>query len=160
MSDSLWPHGLQHARLSCPSLSPAVCSNSYPLNWWWYLTISSSATLFSFCIQSFPASGSFPMSHFFASGSQSIRASASPVLPMNIQDWFPLGLSGLNRGLSISKPYPGLSKFYKLRKNFMDPCRKSSLLFHSCPFIPTNTAPKQGQSINKMAPPISLNIEP
>ena len=73
----------------------SVCSNSCPLSWWCYLTISSSATHF-FCFQSFPASGSFPMSQFFASGDQSIRASASvSVLPMNIQDGFPLGLAGL-----------------------------------------------------------------
>ena len=143
----------------CPLLSPGVCSDSYPLSWWCYLTISSSAALF-YCIQSFPASGSFPMSHLFASSGQSIRASASLVLPMIIQGWFPLGLTGSNRCLSISKPYPGLSKFYKLRKNFMDPCRKSSLLFHNCPFIPTNTSPKQGQRMNKMAPSISLNTEP
>ena len=94
MSDSLWPHGLQHDRLPCPSLSPGVCSNSCPLSWWCYLTISSSATLFSFCLQSFPASGSFTMSQLFTSGGQSIGASAS-VLPMNIQNWFPLGLTGL-----------------------------------------------------------------
>ena len=79
-------HGRQHARLPCPSLSPGVCSNSCPLNQWCYLTISSSTTLFSFCLQSFLASGSFPMSQLFASGGQSIGASAS-VLPMNIQGW-------------------------------------------------------------------------
>ena len=71
MSDSLRPHGRQHARLPCPSLSPGVCSNSCPLSQWWYLTISSSAALY-FCLQSFPASGSFPMSWLFASGGQSI----------------------------------------------------------------------------------------
>ena len=96
VSDSLWPHGLQHTRLPCPLLSPGVCSNSCPLSWWCHPTISSSVTLFSSCPQSFPASGSFPMSPFFASGGQSIGASAAgSVLPMNIQDWFPLGLTGL-----------------------------------------------------------------
>ena len=90
----LWPHGLQHTRLLCPSLFPGVCSNSCPLNQWCYLIISSSATLFSFCLQSFPASGSFPMSHVFPSGGQSIGVSAS-VLPMYIRGWFPLGLTGL-----------------------------------------------------------------
>ena len=96
MSYSLWFHGLQHARFHCPSLSPKVCSNSCPLSQWWYLTISSSATSFFFCFQSFSATGSFPMSQFFASGGQSIRAAASaPVLPMNIQGWFTLGLTGL-----------------------------------------------------------------
>ena len=91
MSDSLWSHGPQHARLPCPTLSPRVCSNSCPLSWWYYLTISSSATLFSFCLQFFPASGSFPMSWLFPSQSQSIRVSTSiSVLPMNVQGWFPL----------------------------------------------------------------------
>ena len=92
MSDSLQPHGLQHARPPCSSLSPRVCSNSCPLSWWCYLTILSAATLFSFCLQSFPASGSFAMSPLFTSGGQSIGASTS-VFPMNIQDWFPLGLT-------------------------------------------------------------------
>ena len=83
-------------RLLCPSLSLRVCSNSCPLSWWCYLTISSSAASFSFCLQSFPASATFPMSQFFASDGQSIRTSASAsVLPMNIQDWFPLRLTGL-----------------------------------------------------------------
>ena len=96
MSNSLWPHGLQHARLLCPSLSPGVCPNSCPLSQRCCLTISSSANPFSFCLQSFPASGSFPMSRFFTSGGPSIGASASTsVFPMNIQHWFPLGLTGL-----------------------------------------------------------------
>ena len=85
-----------HPRLLCPSLSLRVCSNSCPLSWWCYLTISYSAASFSSCLQSFPASASFPMSQFFTSDGQSIRASASAsVLPMNIQDWFPLRLTGL-----------------------------------------------------------------
>ena len=105
ISDSLPSHGLQHARLPCPSLSPRVCSNSYPLNWWCHTTISFSVVPFSSCLQSFPASESFPMSQFFTSGGQSIGASASAsVLPMNIQDWFPLGFTGLisllSKGLS------------------------------------------------------------
>ena len=95
MSNSLQSHELQHTRLPCPSLSPRVCSNSCPLSPWCYLTISSSATLF-FCLLSFPGSGSFPVSRLFTSGGQSTRASASaPVLPVNIQGWFPLGLTGL-----------------------------------------------------------------
>ena len=85
------PCGLPHTRLLCPSLSPRVCSNSCPLNQWWHPTISSFVAPFSTCPQSFPASGSFPMSQLFTSGSQSIGASAS-VLPMSIQGWFPLGL--------------------------------------------------------------------
>ena len=96
MSHSLWHHGLQHSRLSCPSLSPRVYSGSCPLSWWCYLTISSSVVLFSSCPQSLPASGSFPVSQLFASGGQRIGASASAsVLPTNIQDWFPLGLTCL-----------------------------------------------------------------
>ena len=77
MSDSLQSHELQHARSLCPPLSPWVCSDSCPLSQWYYLTISSSATCISFCLQSFSASGSFPLSHLFASGDQSVGASAS-----------------------------------------------------------------------------------
>ena len=96
MSDSLCPHELQHARLSCPSLSPRICSNSCSLSQQCFPTISLSVIPICSCHQSFPASGSFPVSHLFVSGVQSIRASASaPVLPMNIQSWFPLGLTGL-----------------------------------------------------------------
>ena len=96
MSDSLLPHGMQHTMLPCPSLSPRVCSNSCPLSQWCHPIISSSGIPFSSCTQSFPASESFPMSWLFASGSQSIGASVSAsVLPMNIQDWFPLGLADL-----------------------------------------------------------------
>ena len=91
MSNSLWPHGLQYARLPCPSLSPRVCSNSCPLNQWYHPTISSSVTSFYSCLQSYLASGSFPVSQTFASIGQSTGASAS-VLPMNIQCWFPLGI--------------------------------------------------------------------
>ena len=106
VSNSLWPHGLQHARLSCPSLSPRGCSSSCPLCQWCHPTISSPVTPFSSCPLSFPASGSFPMSQFFASGDQSIGASISAsVLPINIQSWFPLGLTGL-----ISLLSKGLSK--------------------------------------------------
>ena len=96
MSDSLQPHGLQHARPPCPLLYPGVCSNLYPLSHWCYPTISSSIVPFSSCPQSFRASGSFPVSRFFASGDQNIGASVSAsVLPVNIQGWFPLGLTGL-----------------------------------------------------------------
>ena len=86
----------------CLSLSPGVCPSSCPLNQWCYPIISSSAALFSFCLQSFPASGSFPMGQLFASGGQSVGASASAsVLPVNIQGWFPLGLTGLISLLSM-----------------------------------------------------------
>ena len=94
VSNSLWPHGLQHIRLPCPSPTPRVYSNSCPLSWWCHPTISSSVVPFFSCLQSFPASGSFTMSQFFASSGQSAETSAS-VLPMNIQDLFPLGLTGL-----------------------------------------------------------------
>ena len=108
MSDSLGSHRLQHARLLCPPLSPRVCSNSCPLCQWCYLTISFSAASLSFCRQSFPVSGSFPMSRLFQSGGQSIGASTSAtILSMNIQGWFPLGLSGL-----ISLQSKGLSRVF------------------------------------------------
>ena len=93
VSDSLWPHEPKHAGLPCPSPTPGVHWNSCPLSQWCHSTISSSVIPFSSCPHSFPASGSFPKSQLFASGSQSIGASAS-VLPMNIQDWFPLGWTG------------------------------------------------------------------
>ena len=104
VSNSLRPYGLQHARLSCPSPSPGVCSNACPLSQWWHPTISSSVDLFSSYLQSFPASQSFPMSWLFTSGGQSIGALA-PVLPMNILGWFPLGLTGL-----IPLLFKGLSR--------------------------------------------------
>ena len=95
MSSSLWPHGLQQARPPWSSPTPGAYSNSCPLSQWCHPTISSSVIPFSSCPQSFPASGSFPMSQFFPSGGQSIGVSASAsVLPMNIQDWFPLGWTG------------------------------------------------------------------
>ena len=96
LSDSLWPCELQHSRLSCPLLSPRVFSSSCPLSQWCHSTISSSVTPFSFCLQSFPATGSFPVNQLLAFRWQSIGASASAlVLPMNVQGWFPLGLTGL-----------------------------------------------------------------
>ena len=96
VSDSLQPHELQHARPPCPYLTPGVPSNSCPLSWWCHPTISSSVVPFFPCLQSFPASGSFPVSQFFVSDGQNVGASASAsVLPMNILDWFPLGLTGL-----------------------------------------------------------------
>ena len=95
MSDSLQPRGMQHARPPCPSPTPRACWNSCPSSRWCHPNISSSVVPFSSCLQSCPAPGSFPMSQFFTSGGQSIGVSASTsVLPMNIQDWFPLGLTG------------------------------------------------------------------
>ena len=108
MSNSLQPHGLQYTRPLCPSSTPRVYSNSSPLSRWCHPTISSSVVSFSSCLQSFPASGSFQMSQFFASGGQSTGASASTsVLPMNSQDWFPLGWNGW-----ISLQSKGLSRVF------------------------------------------------
>ena len=96
MSDSLQPRGLQHTGLPCPLPTHRACSNSCPSCWWCHPTISSSIVPFSSCLQSFQASGTFPKSQFFASGGQSIGVSASTLLlPMNTQDWFLLGLTGL-----------------------------------------------------------------
>ena len=106
MSELLQPHKLQHIRLPCPSPSPRVCSNSGPLSWWSHAAIASSVIpLVSSCLQSFPASGSFPMSRIFIPGDESIGASASAsVLPKNIQGYFPLGwtdwISLQSKGLS------------------------------------------------------------
>ena len=108
VSNSLWPHGLQHARLPCPSPTPRAYSNSRPLNWWCHPTTSSSVIPFSSCFQSCWASGSFPMSQLFTSGGQSIGVSALiSVLSMNIQDWFPLGWTGW-----ISLQSKGLSRVF------------------------------------------------
>ena len=108
MFDCLQPHGLHHARLPCPSPTPRACSNSCPFCWWCHPTISFSVILFSSCLQSFPSSGSFLVSQFLVSGSQSIGVSASAsALPMNIQDWFPLGWTG-----SISLQSKGLSRVF------------------------------------------------
>ena len=106
--DLLWPQGLQHARPPCPSPTPRACWNSCSLSHWCHPPISSFVFPFSSPLQSFPASGSFPVSQFFASDGQSIRASAS-VLPVNIHDWFPLRLTGLislrSKGLSRALSY-------------------------------------------------------
>ena len=96
VSEFFPPHALQHARFPCTSLSSGACSNLHPLNWWCHPTISSFVVPFSSCPQSFPASGSFPISQFFTSGGQNIGVSTSAsVLPMNIQNWFLLWLTGL-----------------------------------------------------------------
>ena len=149
MSDSLWPHGLQHTRLPCPPSAPGAYSNSCPSSQWCHPTISSSVVPFFSHLQSFPASGSFQMSQFFPLGSQNIDASASAsVLPMNIQDWFPLGLTVLMsfqskrlsrvvsnttvlniNSLAFSLPYgPTLTSIHDLWKNhsfdYMDICQQ------------------------------------
>ena len=125
MCDSLWPHGLQHSKLFCPFLSPRVRSNSCPLSQWCCLTISSSAAPFSFCLLSFSASGSFPVSCLFTWCGQAITASASAsVLPMNIQlisfriDWFDL--------LAVQGTLKSLLQHYSL---------KASILWHSAFFM-------------------------
>ena len=120
VSDSLRPHGLQHSRPPYPFPTPRACSNSCPSSQWCHPTISSSVVPFSACFQSFPASGSFPMSQLFASGGQSIGVSASAsVLPMNIQDWFPIGSGSpckpAKLGSQYSKKYPSFPKNSKSR---------------------------------------------
>ena len=123
VSDRLRPHGPQHARPPCPSPTPRVYSNSCPLSRWCHSTISSSVVPFSSRLQSFPASGSFQMSQFFASGGQSIGVSASTsVLPMNIQDWFPLGCTW-----HIVRIYSLLEN--KIWRNLNHQPRASSILF-------------------------------
>ena len=128
MSDSLWPHGLQHNSLPCPSPTPKACSNSCPLSQGCHPTISSFVVAFFSCLQTFPAPGSFPMSQFFALGGQSIRVSASASdLPMNIQAWFPLGWTGwislqskgLSRGFSNTtvQKYQFFSTRFSLQSN-------------------------------------------
>ena len=115
MSDSLWPHGLEHTRLPCPSSTPRVYSNLCPLGWWWHPIILSSVIPFSSCRQSFPVSGSFKMSQFLVSGGQSIGVSASAsILPVNIQDWFPLGWTGW-----ISLQSKGLSQFKSINSSML-----------------------------------------
>ena len=115
MSDSFRPLGLQHTSIPCPSPTPRVYSNSGPLRWWCHPIILSSVVPFSSCFQSFPASGSFLVSQLFSSGGQSIRVSASgSVLPMNIQDWFPLWwtdwISLQSKGLSRVFSYTTVQK--------------------------------------------------
>ena len=120
-SDSLWPHGLQHARPPCPSPTPGVYSNWCPLSQWCHPTISSSVVPFSSCPQSFPASGSFQMNHLFTSGGQIIGVSAwTSVLPMNTQDWSPLGWTGW-----ISLQSKGLSRVFNITAS------KASILLYS-----------------------------
>ena len=128
MSGSLRPHGLQHARLPCPSPTLGTGSNSCPSSWWCHPTLSSFVIPYSSCLQAFPASGSFPRSQFFASGGQSIGVSASAsVLPMTIQDWFPLGWTGW-----ISLQSKGLSRVFSnttvQKHQFLEGCAHFLLL--------------------------------
>ena len=121
----LWPHGLQHTRSPCLLPTPGVFSNSCPLSWWFHPTILSFVVPFSSCLKSFPASGAFQVSHVFASGDQSIVVSASAsVLPMNIQDWFALGLTSV-----ISLQSKGLSRV------FSNTTIQNQFFWHSAFFI-------------------------
>ena len=130
-SDSLWPHGLQHTRPPCPSLSPGVCSNLCPLSQWYHPTISTSVIPFSSHLQSFPASGSFSVSWLFTSGGQSIGASVSAsVLPMNIEHRFPSGWTGL-----ISLQSKGLSRV------FSNTTTQKHQFFHVQPSLWSNSHP-------------------
>ena len=125
MSDSLRPHGLQHARFPCPSPNPGACSNSSPLSQWCHPTISSSVIPFSSCLQSFPASGSFTVSQFFTSGGQSIGVSSlASVLPVNIQDRSPLGWTGW-----ISLQSKGLKRLLQYHSS------KALILLHAAFFM-------------------------
>ena len=118
MSHSLWPHGLQQARFPCPSPSPGAFSNSCLSSWWCHPTISSSVIPFS-CLQSFPESGPFPVSQFFTSGGQSIGVSASAsVLPMNIQDWFPLEVTDWNL-LAVQGTLKSLYQHHSLKASVL-----------------------------------------
>ena len=136
MSNPLWPQGLQHSRLPYLSVSPGICSDSCPSSRWYHLTISSSVIPFSSCLQSLPTSGSFPMSQFFALGGQSIGASASElVLPMNIQDWFLLGLSDWisccprdSQEFSLALQFKSVSLQYS---TFFKELSKFSLIFYN-----------------------------
>ena len=132
---SLWSHGLQRTRLPCPSPSPEACSNSCPLNWWCHPIIPSSVTLLPSHLQSFPASGSFPVSQLFESGGQNVGVSASAsVLPMNIQGWVPLGLTGL-----ISLQSTGLSWVFSNTslKALVLPCSAFFMVQLSPPYMTT-----------------------
>ena len=124
MADSLQLHGLQHNRLPCSSSTPGACSNSCPLSRWCHPTTSSSVVPFYSSLQSFPASGSLSVSQFFTSGGQSIGVSAS-VFPMNIQDWFPLGLNGFDL-LAVQGTLKSLLQHHN---------SKASILQHSAFFI-------------------------
>ena len=133
MSSSLQPHGLQPTSLPYTSPNPRACSNTCPWNWWCHPTISFSVIPFSCCLQSFSASGSFPMSQFFTSGGQSIGASTSAsVLPMNIQGWFPLGWTGW-----ISLKSKGLSSLLQYHSSKASILQCSALVQLSHPYMTT-----------------------
>ena len=157
MSNSLRPHGLQHGRLPCPSPTPGAYSNSCPLSWGCHPTISPSLIPFSSRLQSFPSPGSFPMSQFFASGDQSIGVSASTsVLPMNIQDWFPLGWTGcislLTKGLSrVFSSTIWKHQFFKAESINTEKARPSLWSnSHICTWLGKTTALTMWTFVNKV----------
>ena len=141
VSNSLQPHGLQHARIPCPSPTPGACSNSCPSSCWCHPTISYSIVPFSSCLQSFAASGSFPVSQFIASGGQSIGVSASAsVLPMNIQDWFPLGWAGWissPRDSQASSPTPQFKRINSSVLSFLYSSTLTSIPYGCLKCLPT-----------------------
>ena len=132
MSNSLRPHVLKPARLPCPSPTPRAHSNSCPWSRWCHPTISSFVIPFSFCLQLFPSSGIYPVSQFFTSGGQNVGASAS-VLPMNVQDWFPLRLTGLIS--LLSKELSRVFSSTPVQKHQSTPTRCSISSWHAWPLI-------------------------
>ena len=149
MSDSLRPHGLQHARPPCPSPTPGVYSNSCPLNQWCHPTISSSVVPFSSCLQPFPASRSFQMSQFFASGGQSIGVSTlASVLPMNFQDWSPLGWTGWTPLQSKGLTLTGLLQHHSSKASILQ-CSAFFIVQLSHPYMTTGKK-LLGRQIAKM----------
>ena len=141
VSNSLWPHGLQHARFPCPSPTPRVYSNSCPSHRWCHPTISSSVVPFSSRLQSFPASGSFPVRWFFTSVGQSIRVSASAsVLQMKIQDWFPLGWTGGSPCCPRDSQESSLTPQFKSINSSALSCLYSSTLTSIHPYMTTGAS--------------------
>ena len=144
MSDSLQPHGRHHARLPCPSPTTVPCSNSCPSSQWCHPTILPSVIYFSSCLQPFQASGSFPVNQFFTSGGQSIGVSASAsVLPRNIQDWFPLGLTGW-----ISLQSKGSSRIFSNTTRLKLQCTLAFWMLVSCLKWTWNIHVSQGRPWN------------
>ena len=158
MSDSLWPHGLQHARLPCPSPTPGTYSNSCPSSQWCHSTISSTVVPFSSRLQSFPASDSFPLSQFFASGGQSTGVSASASgLPVNIKDWSPLGWTGWNslQPKGLSRVFSNTTQFKSVNAmciqwNITQP-RKWNNVIWSCTDEPRDGHTKWRQTERQMS---------
>ena len=144
VSDSLWPHELQHTRPPCPSPLPRVPPNPCPLSWWYHSTISSSVSPFSSCPQSFPASRSFPTSQLFTSAGQSIGVSAS-VLPMNTQDWSPLGWTGWTHCKHYPQWWKIESIFPKVRNKTMVPTLTTSIQHSSGSFSHSNQRRKRNK---------------